>query len=709
MLNDYASKPINNDTNNDLKNNSQSIYSLKVQSDSLISRNIPFSIMIFCIDNFENINNFYSITFGEKVLLRYYNEISATLSSNIKLFILENGYFVMIKVTSNTSLLSIDFEKFQKIANSPNNFDGLFVSLSISAGICSYPNYVNDFESLYTNANIALDAAKNSVNNKCIFYTNELSKFQRIDMQLLDSLKWSIDNNFLGFSLSYQPIFKSEDMSIIGCEALLRWSTSSFPKGVPPSTFIPLLIKHGLIKEISKYVIDTAFKQCSIWNRIIPSFNINVNVSSLQLEQLNFKDFVINTLNKYNLDPKYITLELTDSNKPDSKLINTCLTHLKNYGIKIAYDDYSTDYSSPEIFSYISADELKIDKSFIQEITFDKNVQKQLKNIIDMCHAMNITVCVEGIENKEIADIVVKMGPLLLQGYYYSKPLAPQDFEKKYIYLVDIKQRDVKFKSNRTLSPVKALSSENLLNNANCGIIQLSLDKNLNLLAYNDGFKKITGYSQQDIENKFNNSAIEMINPNDIKRVLSECKTNLNKSYNTSIVLRILRSDDVYIWVTSTLSTIKSISGLNSVVVTIIDNDKYLQENIAIKEALMMQQTLLNNLSVESICLKNDKDYSINYISSSLLSILGYSKQEIIEDFDYKFINMIYPIDKQQFINKLNNMIINNEPIYFNYRIVCKTGTILFFESIIKFSYNNDYSNGTWNCSVVKISKYHKQ
>ena len=200
-----------------------------------------------------------------------------------------------------------------------------------------------------------------------------------------------------------------------------------------------------------------------------------------------------------------------------------------------------------------------------------------------------------------------------------------------------------------------------------------------------------------------------MINPNDIKRVLSECKANLNKSYNTSIVLRILRSDDVYIWVTSTLSTIKSISGLNSVVVTIIDNDKYLQENIAIKENLMMQQTLLNNLSVESICLKNDKDYSIYYISSSLLSILGYSKQEIIDDFDYKLINMIYPIDKQQFINKLNNMIINIEPIYFNYRIVCKSGTILFFESIIKFSNNNDYSNGTWNCSIVKISKYHKQ
>ena len=219
------------------------------------------------------------------------------------------------------------------------------------------------------------------------------------------------------FSLVYQPFVSSNGLELKGVEVLLRWTSETHGK-IGPAEFIPLLESDNSIIPVGKWIMEQAFITCKEWLNFYPEFVMNINVSYLQIIDKDFIMFVKHLLSKYNLSPRHIVLELTESYFVTEMLIlKDAFKSLRDIGIRFAMDDFGTGYSSLGLLSQSPAD--IINRSFIEAV-------------IKLCHSVGISVCVEGVEYIDELNTVCDMNVDSIQGYYISKPMTKEEFEKKY-------------------------------------------------------------------------------------------------------------------------------------------------------------------------------------------------------------------------------------------------------------------------------------
>lgn len=311
---------------------------------------------------------------------------------------------------------------------------------TISCGTVIYPQAGKDYLVLYKHAEAALDLAKHDgKNNNCLFSKENYNRWVRsISMQ--EDLRVSVEKGCEGFSLFYQPQVDAVTHKLIGAEALLRWCN---PKGrmVSPMEFIAILESTKLIIPVGKWIFETAVKQCLEWQKVNPGMSISVNLSYEQVKEASFKEFIKTCLEKYNVDPKLIVLELTESTiVSDWGNLNKLFDELRQQGIRIAMDDFGTGYSSLAYLKNLSCDIVKIDRAFVTHIAESENDfdRRLVSYAIDLCHSVGIHCCIEGVETEEEYTLLRdRCHADTIQGYYYGRPEAPEIFEEKYFYLID--------------------------------------------------------------------------------------------------------------------------------------------------------------------------------------------------------------------------------------------------------------------------------
>ena len=256
----------------------------------------------------------------------------------------------------------------------------------------------------------------------------------------LDVYKRQVMNHMEGFSVVYQPIVRSSDTKIAEAEALLRWSCKDMGS-VSPLEFIPLLESSGLIIPVGKWVLEQSVRQCCKWLACVPDFVMNVNCSYLQMLDEDFVQSVKEIINRYRLDPSHIVLELTESRfVTDQDRLNDTFKRLRSLNIRLAMDDFGTGYSSLSCLSCTPADIVKIDREFIRGIcdqshSFNRSF---IGSVINLCHSVGISVCAEGVEEKDELETVLRLKADSVQGFYFSKPVTPDEFEKQHIKHPDI-------------------------------------------------------------------------------------------------------------------------------------------------------------------------------------------------------------------------------------------------------------------------------
>lgn len=236
-------------------------------------------------------------------------------------------------------------------------------------------------------------------------------------------LKAMLNNEF---SLYYQPIVNSAS-DILWIEALMRWNSPSIGM-VSPEIFIPLMEKNRLIIKAGTWVLKEACSQMKKWHQNSHvNYGISVNVSSLQLQQHNFKEIVYNTLNYTKLKPENLLLEITESIKlgVEPHVINT-LKDLRKLGVKISIDDFGTGYNSLKYLQELEFTSLKIDRSFIANLNNLKG-RILVESIISLGHRMGVEVIAEGVENTKQFNLLKEMKCDMFQGYYFSKPLSVEE------------------------------------------------------------------------------------------------------------------------------------------------------------------------------------------------------------------------------------------------------------------------------------------
>jgi diguanylate cyclase (GGDEF)-like protein len=300
------------------------------------------------------------------------------------------------------------------------------IIVSISIGISIYPDDASDMEKLLRNADTAMYHAKSLGRNNFQFFTHQMNEEFKKHVHLTALLSRAIERE--QFVLCYQPQINLITEKMFGVEALIRWHSPEL--GIMfPIDFIPTAEASGLIVTIGDWVLMTACRQGYCWlNEGLNDFRIAVNLSSVQFQQGQLATRLKEILMETQFPPALLELEITESIMMSSKAeVLTTLKELKLLGVQISIDDFGTGYSSLSYLKTMPIDKIKIDQSFVRDITSDSNDAAIVNAIIAMAHGLNLDVIAEGVESKEQLDFLITKGCYEAQGYYFSQPIPAEE------------------------------------------------------------------------------------------------------------------------------------------------------------------------------------------------------------------------------------------------------------------------------------------
>lgn len=677
-----------------------------------IREETPCGILVVALDSLKHLNNLRSHTFGDEALYTIAQGISKLIPETSTLYRMDGDTFGVLYSHASRSDLAVIFERFRDVSNKLPRVQDTALSVGFSGAACFYPHDGNSATALLRCARIALCEAQQRATDRFLFYTEDIVEKAERDLLLLERMRESIYSGFRGFSLVYQPIVHAETGELHGCEALLRWHHGSLLNEVAPIEFVPILEKNDLIGSVGKWIIETALHQCAIWAKQIPGFRMNVNVSSSQFEDPDFRFFVMDCLCKERLNPGALTLELTESNKiVDTHAVGQAFDFFRSQGIQIAFDDFGTGYASLDIFRVLSADELKIDRSFLERLSYDVTDQKILGHLINMCHSMNMHVCVEGVESTEVLGIVKQMRPMLLQGYLLSYPLTVEEFEHRYLLSNNPKptppleqEEQPQSTTYAKLRPVQPLTMDDLVDNAHAGIFQVGLDDSFTFLTCNEGYRKMLGYTSKEVEEKFKNQALGFVHPDDVEYVNTEIRRQLGMSDTVTIEFRIVRADGSPLWILGSGSVVKGRDGSFSLVVVIIDNDQEKRRTLELEREHKKYKKILASIPTGIKCVRHDEDFTLDYMSPAFLMLLGYNEADLETRFENKYVNLIHEEDRSIVLNDIFEQRKTSNVVTLRYRSPCKDGRLIWMETVSRLCPPDEDGIQRWYSNVVDVT-----
>lgn len=300
---------------------------------------------------------------------------------------------------------------------------------SLSIGIALYPDDGKDFDSLMQHAETAMYQVKDAGRNGYRVYAKPMNEGLRERLDLQHRLHPAFHTGKL--QLHYQPQFDLNDGRLVGAEALLRWHDPQLG-WIPPAQFIPIAEDTGLIVNIGAWVIADACRQMRCWlDAGLPPLTVAVNLSPRQFSNGDPVATVANALALYQIDGAALELELTESMLiRDNALTDQVLSSFKDLGVGLAIDDFGTGYSNLGYLKHFAFDKLKIDQSFVRDMTDDPDSTAIVRSIITIADNLQLQTLAEGVETREQADALRAFGCNLVQGYYFGRPQPALDFEQ---------------------------------------------------------------------------------------------------------------------------------------------------------------------------------------------------------------------------------------------------------------------------------------
>lgn len=379
------------------------------------------------LDNFKTINDTLGHDYGDNLLAQTAEQLISVTPSNDIIARAGGDEFLIFREN-----LSSQEEAYHFAANiidafrKPFNLNGEVAYVSMSIGIALYPKHGNHTNILIKNADIAMYKSKDTGKNKYTLFDNSMEAELNRNTEIVEVLRNAIDNNEV--YVKYQPQFNILTNKLIGYEALMRINSSKLGP-ISPSEFIPIAEESGLIIilgewilreacKFNKHLIDLGYQPC----------NVSVNISSIQINQAGFVEMLENVLKETGLPPRYLELEITESTIVSSLTdTNTLLNNLQTLGVRISLDDFGTGYSSLNYLTSMPINTLKIDKSFIDNISKNEKDSFIAEAIIQLAHNIHVEVVAEGVEYEIQLDMLKNKQCDIVQGFIYSKPLLPTE------------------------------------------------------------------------------------------------------------------------------------------------------------------------------------------------------------------------------------------------------------------------------------------
>jgi len=388
--------------------------------------NSGFILLVLDLDRFKYVNDTLGHHIGDILLQKIADRLQNAVRATDLIARLSGDEFAAIMMIDDNHPEAGEAvaKKFLAITSQPLKIKSHQLTISASMGIASCPIDGKDSHLLMQRADMAMYHAKKN-RQGYTFYESHLDKHSLIQLNLELELKEAIDNQHL--ELYYQPKINLHTHGTTGVEALVRWFHPE--RGcIPPDDFIPLAEQTGLIHSLTRWVINTALMQCAHWHKMGNLIGVAVNISALSLENSALLDLVNEALHRFGVAPHWLSLELTESAvMTDPNKAMEMLTRLRHTGVQISVDDFGTGYSSLAYLKKLPVGDIKIDKSFVMEMDKDGSDAVIVRSTIDLAHNMGLNVIAEGVENKEVWDMLVDLGCDNAQGFFMCKPCSADD------------------------------------------------------------------------------------------------------------------------------------------------------------------------------------------------------------------------------------------------------------------------------------------
>ncbi len=385
------------------------------------------AILFVDLDRFKIVNDTLGHHIGDEMLKELAVRIRRTLRDTDTLSRIGGDEFtVLIETLRHPDEVAFVAEHILEVIQQPVHIGSYELGTTASIGIALYPEDGSDANSLIKNADSAMYLAKSEGKNSYRYYTKKLSDDVHRRMQIEHDLRSAIEKNEL--SLLFQPQYDLQTQQVVAAEALVRWRHGDGL--IPPSEFIPIAEDSGIIVAIGEWVFTTACREFMAWKREgLPVKTIAINVSSVQFNQPNIVERFKAMVDEVGIDPQSVEIELTERYIMEHTQQNqTILDRLRRIGFRISVDDFGTGYSSMSYLKTLPLDTIKIDKSFIDEIPYDKNDVAITRAILALAKSLGYTVVAEGIEYGEQEQFLREHGCHYGQGYLFSRPLETQAF-----------------------------------------------------------------------------------------------------------------------------------------------------------------------------------------------------------------------------------------------------------------------------------------
>jgi diguanylate cyclase len=386
---------------------------------------VPAALLLLDLDRFKEVNDTLGHHYGDQLLVQVGQRLQGALRAVDTVARLGGDEFAVLlpRIEAAEGAVTVA-EKLQAALEEPFVLEGLSVDVEASIGVALYPEHGRDPEELLQHADIAMYVAKET-HAGFVLFDPTLDQHSPRRLALLGELRRAIDQDQL--LLHYQPKIDAHTGQVLGVEALVRWQHPEHGL-IPPGDFIPMAERTGLIGPLTHYVLDAALQQCRDWRRAGHELSVAVNVSARRLLDLDFPDEVAATLATWEVPARLLVVEITESTiMADPTHAIQILGRLNEMGVQLSIDDFGTGYSSMAYLKTLPVHELKVDRSFVAQMTSDSRDAVIVHSTIDLGRNLGLRVVAEGVEDSLILQHLDLLGCHAVQGFHISRPVPADE------------------------------------------------------------------------------------------------------------------------------------------------------------------------------------------------------------------------------------------------------------------------------------------
>ena len=398
----------------------------------LYSKQVKANIMMLGVGHFSIVNEMWGYDFGNIVIHKLVQLLKEEFRNEGVLYRIDGVRFVLLTRSLSLEELSRRYYKIKKEIYESLEIDGYHPNLLVYGSALEINTFDVNPQSMFSCLGYAYTMSKEKENGEFYIFRDEIDEHRHNLLELINSIRKSIEDGCRGFLLYYQPIMDAETESLKGCEALLRWTDPEYGM-VSPNQFIPIIENDPAFVHLGEWILKKAQEDMKPFLQQYPEFLLNVNLAYEQLRQASFVTMVKQCLMDTGYPTENLCLEITERCRLlDIKKLKGILTELRAIGVRFALDDFGTGYSSIEIMKHLKCDVVKIDKVFVDGVAEGSQNAKMIGVMNELAELCGSKVCTEGVETREQCDIIKKCGVDSLQGYFFSRPVPLETFCEQY-------------------------------------------------------------------------------------------------------------------------------------------------------------------------------------------------------------------------------------------------------------------------------------